>query len=226
VDAGSAKAWMCARCSALKNDALLARGTQRHARQDGTQDGMALKTGWHVRRDGTQDRMACKTGWHAGQDGTQDREARRTGWHTRRDGTQDRATRVSKSAHSRVMHRWHAGQGGPRTCSRSGDCSAFLRAHPCTRTHMVCACTWTSPLKHAPCSCAQDDELKSLALAVALKCADLGNLAAPIEVHRRWVAQLEEEYFQQVHTSGDTCMSQSKADALSHAKLMHGLMRS
>ncbi|KAF5843139.1 hypothetical protein DUNSADRAFT_2175 [Dunaliella salina] len=43
----------------------------------------------------------------------------------------------------------------------------------------------------------QDDELKSLALAVALKCADLGNLAAPKEVHKRWVAHLEEEYFQQ-----------------------------
>jgi hypothetical protein len=40
-----------------------------------------------------------------------------------------------------------------------------------------------------------------LALAVALKCADLGNLAAANDVHKRWVAQLEEEYFQQVPIS-------------------------
>jgi len=42
-----------------------------------------------------------------------------------------------------------------------------------------------------------DDEIKSLALAVALKCADLGNLAAPSVVNKRWVQHLEEEYFRQ-----------------------------
>lgn len=42
-----------------------------------------------------------------------------------------------------------------------------------------------------------DDDQRSLALQVALKCADLGHLASPRPVHRRWVACLEEEFFRQ-----------------------------
>lgn len=34
-------------------------------------------------------------------------------------------------------------------------------------------------------------------LQMALKCADLGHLAAPWAVHQRWVAGLEEELFRQ-----------------------------
>ena len=37
-------------------------------------------------------------------------------------------------------------------------------------------------------------------LQMALKCADLGHLAAPWPVHQKWVAGLEEELFRQ----GDT----------------------
>lgn len=34
-------------------------------------------------------------------------------------------------------------------------------------------------------------------MQVALKCADLGHLASPRLVHRRWVQHLEEEFFRQ-----------------------------
>ncbi|MEW5312657.1 MAG: hypothetical protein WDW38_004274 [Sanguina aurantia] len=43
----------------------------------------------------------------------------------------------------------------------------------------------------------QDDADKSLILQVGLKCADVGHLAAPWDVHRRWVSGLEEEFFRQ-----------------------------
>mmetsp|Transcript_25460 Transcript_25460/g.55342 ORF Transcript_25460/g.55342 Transcript_25460/m.55342 type:complete len:787 (-) Transcript_25460:1267-3627(-) len=42
-----------------------------------------------------------------------------------------------------------------------------------------------------------DDDLKSLVLQVALKCADLGHLASPRTVHKKWVQYLEEEFFRQ-----------------------------
>ncbi|KAJ9511800.1 hypothetical protein QJQ45_022674, partial [Haematococcus lacustris] len=42
-----------------------------------------------------------------------------------------------------------------------------------------------------------DEEIRSLVLSVALKCADIGHLAAQPEVHRRWVLLLEEELFRQ-----------------------------
>jgi hypothetical protein len=35
---------------------------------------------------------------------------------------------------------------------------------------------------------------------LTLKCADLGHTAAPLPVHLRWVASLEEEFFRQVWT--------------------------
>ena len=35
-------------------------------------------------------------------------------------------------------------------------------------------------------------------LQVALKCADIGHLAATPEVHKRWALLLEEEFFLQV----------------------------
>ena len=38
---------------------------------------------------------------------------------------------------------------------------------------------------------------KLLILQIALKCADLGHLAAPQAVHTRWVDLLAEEFFQQ-----------------------------
>lgn len=53
------------------------------------------------------------------------------------------------------------------------------------------------PTCSIPAPLLADDEIRSLALAVALKCADLGNLAAPPEVNRCWVQHLEEEYFRQ-----------------------------
>lgn len=37
-----------------------------------------------------------------------------------------------------------------------------------------------------------------------MKCADLGHLAAALEVHKRWVAALEEEFFCQVGKGGET----------------------
>lgn len=37
-----------------------------------------------------------------------------------------------------------------------------------------------------------------LPVQVALKCADVGHLAAPWDVHLRWVSGLEEEFFRQV----------------------------
>lgn len=80
--------------------------------------------------------------------------------------------------------------------------------HPCVPYALLCltlSLSLTRPRTHVrtrsrlpPLPPPKDDELKILALAVALKCADLGNLAAPHAVHKRWVAQLEEEYFQQV----------------------------
>ena len=32
---------------------------------------------------------------------------------------------------------------------------------------------------------------------IAMKCADLGHLAAPCQVHKRWVNDLKEEFFRQ-----------------------------
>ncbi|KAL6760116.1 3',5'-cyclic-nucleotide phosphodiesterase [Haematococcus lacustris] len=57
-----------------------------------------------------------------------------------------------------------------------------------------------------------DDDQRSLVLQVALKCADLGHLASPRAVHKKWVCYLEEEFFRQ----GD----REKANALSVSPLM------
>lgn len=38
-------------------------------------------------------------------------------------------------------------------------------------------------------------------IQMALKCADLGHLASPETVHRKWVQLLEEEMFRQVDTT-------------------------
>lgn len=43
----------------------------------------------------------------------------------------------------------------------------------------------------------EDEVDRSLVMQVALKCADVGHLAAPWEVHHRWVSGLEEEFFRQ-----------------------------
>ncbi|GAX77145.1 hypothetical protein CEUSTIGMA_g4591.t1 [Chlamydomonas eustigma] len=40
-----------------------------------------------------------------------------------------------------------------------------------------------------------DEEMKGLVLQMSLKCADLGHLASPEPVHKRWVQRLEEEIF-------------------------------
>ncbi|GAX86004.1 hypothetical protein CEUSTIGMA_g13420.t1 [Chlamydomonas eustigma] len=42
-----------------------------------------------------------------------------------------------------------------------------------------------------------DEEERLLVWKVALKCADLGHLASPLHVHRKWVHLLEEEMFRQ-----------------------------
>ncbi|GIL91655.1 hypothetical protein Vretimale_9589 [Volvox reticuliferus] len=42
-----------------------------------------------------------------------------------------------------------------------------------------------------------DEDQRSLVLQVALKCADLGHLASPRIVHKKWVQYLEEEFFRQ-----------------------------
>jgi hypothetical protein len=39
--------------------------------------------------------------------------------------------------------------------------------------------------------------IKPESIQVALKCADLGHLASPEHVHRKWVQLLEEEMFRQ-----------------------------
>ena len=44
---------------------------------------------------------------------------------------------------------------------------------------------------------ALNEEARALVWRVAFKCADLGHLASPREVHRRWVQLLEEEMFRQ-----------------------------
>lgn len=57
-----------------------------------------------------------------------------------------------------------------------------------------------------------DEDMKSLVLQVALKCADLGHLSSPPDVHNIWVSLLEEEFFRQ----GD----EEKARALLISPLM------
>ncbi len=47
----------------------------------------------------------------------------------------------------------------------------------------------------------EEEADRSLVMQVALKCADVGHLAAPWEVHHRWVSGLEEEFFRQVRDS-------------------------
>ncbi|KAG2445940.1 hypothetical protein HXX76_000543 [Chlamydomonas incerta] len=54
-----------------------------------------------------------------------------------------------------------------------------------------------SPSNEDPLPISDDDADKSLVLQVGLKCADVGHLAAPWEVHHRWVSGLEEEFFRQ-----------------------------
>ncbi|KAK9850625.1 hypothetical protein WJX84_003967 [Apatococcus fuscideae] len=51
------------------------------------------------------------------------------------------------------------------------------------------------PLQSSPSSLSTQQ--KMLIAQVALKCADLGHLTAPHEVHRRWVDALTEEFFRQ-----------------------------
>ncbi len=51
-----------------------------------------------------------------------------------------------------------------------------------------------SPEELAPALSAQQ---KLLILQIALKCADLGHLAAPQAVHTRWVDCLAEEFYRQ-----------------------------
>ncbi|KAK9822894.1 hypothetical protein WJX74_001716 [Apatococcus lobatus] len=46
-------------------------------------------------------------------------------------------------------------------------------------------------------TCSLSAQQKLLIVQVALKCADLGHLAAPHQVHKRWVNDLTEEFFQQ-----------------------------
>lgn len=48
-----------------------------------------------------------------------------------------------------------------------------------------------------PLPISDDDADKSLIMQAALKCADVGHLSAPWEVHHRWVSGLEEEFFRQ-----------------------------
>mmetsp|Transcript_34412 Transcript_34412/g.76444 ORF Transcript_34412/g.76444 Transcript_34412/m.76444 type:complete len:639 (+) Transcript_34412:160-2076(+) len=50
---------------------------------------------------------------------------------------------------------------------------------------------------NGPLPLTDDDADKSLIMQVCLKCADVGHLAAPWEVHHRWVSGLEEEFFRQ-----------------------------
>ena len=42
-----------------------------------------------------------------------------------------------------------------------------------------------------------DDEARTVALQMALKCADIGHWASDCPVHRKWVQSLEEEFFRQ-----------------------------
>ncbi|KAG1666487.1 hypothetical protein FOA52_004869 [Chlamydomonas sp. UWO 241] len=42
-----------------------------------------------------------------------------------------------------------------------------------------------------------DDDARNLCMQLCLKCADLGHLASPQAVHKRWVLKLEEELFRQ-----------------------------
>lgn len=55
----------------------------------------------------------------------------------------------------------------------------------------------------------EDDNDRSLVLQVCLKCADVGHLSAPWEVHHRWVARLEEEFFRQGDKEKDMTMAVS-----------------
>lgn len=48
-----------------------------------------------------------------------------------------------------------------------------------------------------------DDEARTLALQMALKCADLGHWACQRPVHRKWVQRLEEEFFRQGDKEGE-----------------------
>ena len=42
-----------------------------------------------------------------------------------------------------------------------------------------------------------DDEARTIALQMSLKCADLGHWSSEWPVHRKWVQSLEEEFFRQ-----------------------------
>jgi len=42
-----------------------------------------------------------------------------------------------------------------------------------------------------------DENERMLTLQMAIKCADLGHCTAALNVHKKWVAQLEEEFFRQ-----------------------------
>lgn len=60
------------------------------------------------------------------------------------------------------------------------------------RGHAVCMC-----------QCQGRTEPVCMAVQVALKCADIGHLAASPEVHKRWALLLEEEFFLQVSSLQD-----------------------
>lgn len=57
--------------------------------------------------------------------------------------------------------------------------------------------------QQTPCMCQSRGRSKAvwMAVQVALKCADIGHLAASPDVHNRWALLLEEEFFLQVSSS-------------------------
>lgn len=55
-------------------------------------------------------------------------------------------------------------------------------------------------------------------MQVALKCADIGHLAAAPDVHRRWALLLEEEFFLQVCNSASVLPSAVKQPVLTQRR--------
>ncbi len=81
------------------------------------------------------------------------------------------------------------------------------------------------------------DTDRILSLQMALKCADLGHLAAPLDVHLKWVRALEAEFFQQgdeeraaglpispLCDSTKEGVTKSQGKALQHASLSHRII--
>ncbi len=76
--------------------------------------------------------------------------------------------------------------------------SFYRKCTNCSRRHLQAVVIGQDGSRlHDTAPRPKDDTERLLSLQVAIKVADLGHLGEALEVHRRWLGALEEEFFRQ-----------------------------